>query len=64
MTTWKSQTFSSETSNLDFYYGDQGTNGMMYNLYADVLLGLNFVPSDVYSVLTTYYNNLISCKSP
>lgn len=34
----------------------------MYNLYADVLLGLDFVPSEVYSTVTTYYNNLISCE--
>ena len=29
----------------------------MYNLYADTMLGLDFVPSEVYDDLTAYYKN-------
>ena len=29
----------------------------MYNLYADTMLGLGFVPSEVYDGLTAYYND-------
>ena len=31
-------------------YGDQQSWSMMYNLYADKLLGTNIVPSDIYDM--------------
>lgn len=54
--TWQANAVTSEDVN--FFYGDTNSNGLMYNLYADVLLGLGFVPSSVYDVLTSYYNNI------
>ena len=35
------------------------TTGLFYNIFADVMLGLEFVPTEVYTALTKYYNNLI-----
>lgn len=59
--TWKADAVSS-TSNVNFFYGERNTSGLVYNLYADVMLGLGFVPSEVYDILTSYYN--ITSREP
>ena len=38
---------SSDGSHLLGSYGDQQSWSLMYNLYADKMLGLNFVPQSV-----------------
>lgn len=36
-------------------YGDSESHGLLYNLYADRELGLNFVPQSVYDMQSTFY---------
>ena len=36
-------------------YGDADSHGLLYNLYADRLLGLNFVPQSVYDMQSAFY---------
>ena len=45
------------SNNVDMFFGEPDTSGLIYNLYADVLLGLDLVPSDVYTTLTNQYDN-------
>ena len=53
--TWKANAVTS--THVNFFYGDTEESGLMYNLYADTLLGLNVVPTEVYDDLTAYYND-------
>ncbi|KAL5533551.1 hypothetical protein ACEPAG_11 [Sanghuangporus baumii] len=55
MERWQNEALSS--SYVDFILNDSNSNGMMYNLYADKLLGLGVVPQTVYDVSTMYYQN-------
>ncbi|KAK7739143.1 hypothetical protein SLS53_005779 [Cytospora paraplurivora] len=36
-------------------YNDPTSHGILYNLYADRLLGLNFVPEEVYTIQSNFY---------
>jgi hypothetical protein len=36
-------------------YGDAASHGLLYNLYADRLLGLDFVPQSVYDMQSAFY---------
>lgn len=36
-------------------YGDESSHGLLYNLYADKLLGLDFVPQSVYDQQSAFY---------
>ena len=36
-------------------YGQDDTHGLLYNLYADKLLGLKFVDSEIYDMQSTFY---------
>ncbi|ROV92383.1 hypothetical protein VMCG_09131 [Cytospora schulzeri] len=36
-------------------YNDADSHGILYNLYADRLLGLNFVPEEVYTIQSDFY---------
>ncbi|KAL5494578.1 hypothetical protein ACEPAI_39 [Sanghuangporus weigelae] len=56
MERWQNEAFS--PSYVNFILNDSNSNGMMYNLYADKLLGLGVVPQTVYDVSTMYYQNL------
>lgn len=56
--TWQYNALTS--SNVKYFYEETSTSGLMYNLYADIMLGRGLVPSNVYTVLTEYYGNLIS----
>jgi hypothetical protein len=40
-------------TNLD--YQDDTSHGLLYNLYADKLLGLNLVPQSIYDIQSTFY---------
>ncbi|OCB90976.1 DUF1793-domain-containing protein [Sanghuangporus baumii] len=56
MERWQNETIS--PSYINFILNDSNSNGMMYNLCADKLLGLGVVPQMVYDVSTIYYQNL------
>lgn len=47
-------------SKVNYFYSDTTTNGLVYNLYADTMLGLGFVPDEVYTAVTTYYDSIIT----
>jgi hypothetical protein len=36
-------------------YGDESSHGLLYNIYADKLLNLNFVPQSVYDMQSAFY---------
>lgn len=36
-------------------YGDAASHGLLYNLYADRLLGLDFVPQSIYDMQSAFY---------
>ncbi|CAG8223379.1 unnamed protein product, partial [Penicillium nalgiovense] len=36
-------------------YGDPASHGLLYNLFADAQLGLNFVPQSVYQMQSDFY---------
>lgn len=60
LTQWMQNAMSNSTTHIDFLYGQQGTNGLIYNIYADKLLQLGFVPESVYNTSTQDYANSIS----
>ncbi len=47
MQIWLDGVVAEDNSHLLFVFGDQGTGGLMYNMYADSLLGLGLIPSNV-----------------
>ncbi len=47
MEIWLNGALSQDGSHLLSSLGNQNSNGMIYNMYADKLLGLNLVPSNV-----------------
>lgn len=55
MSIWESNSVSSDKSHVDLYYEDDGSSGLIYNLYADKLLQLGAVSETVYEVVTAYY---------
>ncbi|KAJ8483513.1 hypothetical protein ONZ51_g4651 [Trametes cubensis] len=59
VTSWQSLATSSDQQHLLGTYGDQQSWALMYNIYADILLGTNIV-----SHATTYYNTLLNMGSP
>lgn len=40
-------------------YGQNDTHGLLYNLYADRLLGLNLVPESVYAMQSAFYKTIM-----
>lgn len=54
---WQDNALTS--SSVNYFYGDTVASGLIYNVFADVMLGLDFVPSEVYSVLTKSYGSMI-----
>ncbi|KLO17752.1 DUF1793-domain-containing protein [Schizopora paradoxa] len=52
---WAALTVASDQSHLLMNYGVQSSSGLVYNLYADKLLGLNLVPTSVYQVQQNFY---------
>ncbi|RPD75338.1 DUF1793-domain-containing protein [Lentinus tigrinus ALCF2SS1-7] len=56
---------SSDQQHLLGQYGQESSSALLYNIYADVLLGTNLVPQDTLSKQTQYYNTLLqSAASP
>ncbi|KKY31115.1 putative glutaminase-like protein [Diaporthe ampelina] len=39
-------------------YNDPSSHGLLYNIYADRLLGLNFVPQQIYDIQSEFYPTL------
>ncbi|PCH42736.1 DUF1793-domain-containing protein [Wolfiporia cocos MD-104 SS10] len=61
MNTWKSLALSSNQQNILLAYGDLGSWGLMYNLYADLLLQTHLVDETIYQDQTAfYYDTLIN----
>ena len=40
------------------FYGDTDTHGLLYNLYADKLLGLDLVPKEIYDMQDAFYQTI------
>ncbi|KAI1795667.1 hypothetical protein LXA43DRAFT_731775 [Ganoderma leucocontextum] len=57
---WVSLATSSGGSRLLGSYGDQQSWSLMYNLFADKMLGLNFVPQSVINMQTQYFGSLLA----
>ncbi|KAK4229404.1 hypothetical protein QBC38DRAFT_108681 [Podospora fimiseda] len=56
--TWKSlaiDTSSPENPHTTLSYGDSASHGLLYNLYADKLLGLNFIDESIYDMQSKFY---------
>jgi hypothetical protein len=57
---WQTLGINSDASppHTTFSYGDQDSHGLLYNLYADKLLGLNLVPQSVYDMQSDFYQTV------
>ncbi|EJC99891.1 DUF1793-domain-containing protein [Fomitiporia mediterranea MF3/22] len=55
ITQWMDRALAPDQSHINFFYDMPNTNGMIYNVYADRLLHLEFVPEIIYDVLTEFY---------
>ncbi|RKF53563.1 Glutaminase A [Erysiphe neolycopersici] len=53
-------TRESSTPHATLAYGQANTDVLLYNLYADSLLDLNFVPKSVYDMQSAFYPNIIA----
>ncbi|PIL35889.1 hypothetical protein GSI_01549 [Ganoderma sinense ZZ0214-1] len=60
---WLSLATSSSGSRLLGGYGNQQSWSLMYNLFADKMLGLNFVPQSVIDMQTQYLNSLLATEA-
>ena len=60
---WHTLTFPSGSSRPSFYYGDTSSTGMLYNLYADLLLELYVVDDTTYKVTSSYYDNIVGSST-
>ncbi|KAM5540219.1 hypothetical protein V8D89_006038 [Ganoderma adspersum] len=60
---WLSRTMSSDGSHLLGGYGNEESWSLMYNLFADKMLGLNFVPQSVIDMHTQYLNSRLATAS-
>ncbi|OCH91418.1 hypothetical protein OBBRIDRAFT_886945 [Obba rivulosa] len=58
ITEWESLALDSDRQHLLLDYADDTSWGLMYNLYADRLLGFNLVNSSIYAAQTTFYEAL------
>jgi len=57
---WQSLALSSDKSHYTLSYGNNSSWGLLYNLYADRLLGFNMFPSSVCETQTKWYNTKLS----
>lgn len=57
LTTWKSLAINPSASppHTTLSYGDASSHGILYNLYADRLLNLNFVDQEIYDMQSEFY---------
>ena len=52
---WQALAVSNDKSHLLMTYGNETSNGLLYNLYADLLLQLHIVPDEVYDLIRLKY---------
>lgn len=54
---WQTYAINNDTAvpHTTLSYGDADSHGLLYNLYADKLLALNFVPQSVYDMQSAFY---------
>ncbi|EJD38420.1 DUF1793-domain-containing protein [Auricularia subglabra TFB-10046 SS5] len=60
VTRWRALATSTDRSHLKLSYSDNASWGLVYNLYADKLLGLDLFPKDVYDMQTAWYKQQMS----
>jgi len=60
MEIWLNGALSQDGSHLLSSLGIQNSNGLIYNMYADKLLGLNLVPSNISQIQSIFYEMLFS----
>ena len=53
MQVWLNGAVSEDHSHLLSSFGDQNSSGMIYNMYADRLLGLDLIPFNVSALLVS-----------
>jgi len=58
--TWQNVALSSDKSHYTLSYGNNPSWGLLYNLYADRLLGFNMFPQTVYETQTNWYSGKFS----
>ncbi|KAI0712927.1 hypothetical protein C8T65DRAFT_726919 [Cerioporus squamosus] len=63
VSSWLSLAQSSDQQHLLGQYGEESSSAMLYNIYADLLLGTNLIPEDVLSKQTQYYNTLLQTEA-
>ncbi|KLO15801.1 hypothetical protein SCHPADRAFT_243997 [Schizopora paradoxa] len=62
---WLDGALSQDHSRLLSSFGDQTSDGLIYNMYADKLLGLGLIPSNITSIQSGFYDSLVSAnKTP
>ena len=47
--------FDAELPHTTLNYGDKESHGILYNIYADRFLGLDFVPQEIYDMQSAFY---------
>ncbi|KAH7100410.1 DUF1793-domain-containing protein [Auriculariales sp. MPI-PUGE-AT-0066] len=56
---WRALATSRDRTHLRLTYNDDASSGLMYNLYADKLLGLNLFPDEVYNMQNAFYKTKV-----
>ncbi|KLO15800.1 DUF1793-domain-containing protein [Schizopora paradoxa] len=59
MQVWLNGALSEDRSHLLSSFGNPNSSGMIYNMYADKLLGLGLIPSHITTIQAGYYNSLL-----
>ncbi|KLO15790.1 hypothetical protein SCHPADRAFT_938386 [Schizopora paradoxa] len=62
MNIWVSGAVSQDRSHLLSSFANEASSGLIYNMYADKLLGLNLIPSNVTSIQAAFYESLLNAK--
>ncbi|KLO15793.1 hypothetical protein SCHPADRAFT_243465 [Schizopora paradoxa] len=57
---WLNGALSQDQSYLISSFGNEDSNGLIYNMYADRLLGLGLIPSNISSIQSKFYESLLS----
>ncbi|KLO07712.1 DUF1793-domain-containing protein [Schizopora paradoxa] len=60
---WQSMAISQNQTRLLASFGNEDSTGLMYNLYADKLLGLGLVPQTVYDIQSAYLKSQLASSS-
>ncbi|KAI0325215.1 DUF1793-domain-containing protein [Cubamyces sp. BRFM 1775] len=60
VSSWESLAMSSDRQHLLGIYGNEGSWALMYNVYADILLGTNLINQTLLRGQTTFYESLLN----